>query len=378
MGYELLFLLIGVFDVHMTGDNPFECGAINTQQGYQLLEAFNYAIQYVNDKKGMFKDKFKGITLGGIGLDACKSATRAGNLVANVHSGFLPLKSANSRIDPDRINVYIGPYGSDMSARVSEVLNVIGIPEISFGSTSVVFKDKQKYPYFLRTVPADDKLARAMVSILQRRKVEYVQVVNSPGAYGDEATSQFVQLAIKKGICVAQNITLYSNGDLTIENANLAVSSLLRKPEAKIVVTFINTDDIKILLKAVDTAPGADIFTFLGSDTWAEYQDLITGEGDTAKNAITLGVEQADLPDFDKYLESKIPGSYSDNPWFDEYYEAILQCSLTPGPNQCQQTDRPLVYTQGYKQDPYVLYTVNAVFSAALGIDYAVKVSHQL
>ena len=82
----------------------------------------------------------------------------------------------NSRVNPDRVDVYVGAYDSDTSAAVSDILDVLGVPQLSYGSTSTVFKDQARYPYFLRTVPADDKLARAMVALLKNFEIEYVQV----------------------------------------------------------------------------------------------------------------------------------------------------------------------------------------------------------
>ena len=60
-------------------------------QGFQLLEAFNYAIGVVNSKQGLFAGKLGGLTIGGLGLDACESATRASTLVSNIHAGYLPI-----------------------------------------------------------------------------------------------------------------------------------------------------------------------------------------------------------------------------------------------------------------------------------------------
>jgi hypothetical protein len=51
--------------VHESGASPYLCGAINGQYGYQLLEAFNFALEYVNNKTGMFKNKLRGVTIGG-------------------------------------------------------------------------------------------------------------------------------------------------------------------------------------------------------------------------------------------------------------------------------------------------------------------------
>ena len=77
--------------MHAAGQTPFSCGDINVKQGWQLVEAFNFAISRVNNKTGMFHNKLPGVKIGGIGLDTCSSPNRASNLVANIQSGLLPL-----------------------------------------------------------------------------------------------------------------------------------------------------------------------------------------------------------------------------------------------------------------------------------------------
>ena len=84
-----------MFDVHERGDSPYDCGDINMNQGFQLLEAFNYAIGVVNSKQGPFFGKLGGMSIGGLGLDACESATRASTLVSNIHAGYLPIMVCN-------------------------------------------------------------------------------------------------------------------------------------------------------------------------------------------------------------------------------------------------------------------------------------------
>ena len=48
-------------------------------------------------------------------------------------------------------------------------------------------------------------------------------------------------------------------------------------------------------------------------------------------------------------------------------FQQIYECSLTPGssrfPQECQDPDRGVVRGRNYEQDPYVLYTVNAVYA---------------
>lgn len=82
----------GVFDVHTEGQSVFDCGDINTEHGFQLLEAFHFALQQVNAKQGEFADILNGVTLGGVGLDACQSAIRGGYLVSNINNGLTTLE----------------------------------------------------------------------------------------------------------------------------------------------------------------------------------------------------------------------------------------------------------------------------------------------
>ena len=71
-------------------------------------------------------------------------------------------------MNPGRIDGYVGSLTSDISADIAHILNVLGIPQVSYGATSSVFRDKSNYPYFLRTVPGDAKLARAIVAMLNK------------------------------------------------------------------------------------------------------------------------------------------------------------------------------------------------------------------
>ncbi len=58
--------------------------------------------------------------------------------------------------------------------------------------------------------------------VLLRFDLKYIQVVNSPGTYGEEAAMELVNQARQSGVCVAQTITL-PEGDLTSESADRVV-----------------------------------------------------------------------------------------------------------------------------------------------------------
>ena len=90
--------------MHHKGANPFTCGPLNDDQGFQLLAAFNYAVGVVNSGRGLFGGRLSGVRVGGLALDSCSSAARAGNLVANLHSGYLSLSGPAGRVDADKVS----------------------------------------------------------------------------------------------------------------------------------------------------------------------------------------------------------------------------------------------------------------------------------
>ena len=59
-----------------------------------------------------------------------------------------------------------------------------------------------------------------------RFDLKYVQIVNSPGTYGEETAAEMVRHARQSGICVAQTITLPSR-DLTRESADRVVQVIV-------------------------------------------------------------------------------------------------------------------------------------------------------
>ena len=268
----------------------------------------------------------------------------------------------------------MGAFESEMSMKIADVLNVMDIAQISYGSTSMQLADRARYPNFLRSVPADDKHARAVIALLKRFDISYVQVVSSPGADDQQAAAEFVRLAAARDVCVAQSVAFEA------ADPAAAVARLVEKRAAGVVVVYLEAAHVEAFLRAVqrDAAARERRFRFVGSQKWAASVAMLSDDvGSVAVGSVTLGVETADLTDFDAYLADRRPAAGDANPWFDEYYQGLLRCSL-PGRSAYRRpcdlapsVDVP--HAPGYAQDSYVLYTVNAVYSAALGLDIALR-----
>lgn len=368
-----------LFDIHLPGGTPYTCGKINGIHGFQLMEAFNWALEYVNDKRGIFLRRLTGVKLGSLVFDVCSSPVRAGNLIANFHARNFQISTANYRIDPSRIALYIGPMTSEASVRVADILNEIGIPQISYGASSLQLRNQRRYRYFLRTVPADDMQARALIAFLKKYEIDNIQLISQFSSVGEWGRHEFVRLAILNQICISAERVIGQEGPISETEANDAINSLRVMGNASVVVIIMD-DPYPVLAAANKDDDIVDHFSFIATDKWgfglSGFANLKELDNLIARHkVVTLDVETADIPELDDYLEYKTPENYFKNPWFKEYYEYIHNCSLsgptTQYPIPCHEFTMGYSRAEFYIQDPYALYVINAVFSTALGIDAA-------
>lgn len=54
-----------------------------------------------------------------------------------------------------------------MSLQMASVLRVIQLPQISYLSTSASLGNRERYPFFLRTVPSDATQAQAILRLMK-------------------------------------------------------------------------------------------------------------------------------------------------------------------------------------------------------------------
>lgn len=370
--------IVGLFDVHKQGVTPYSCGSINDRQGLQLLEAFNFAIHYMNSKRGdLFGGKLRGIRIGGIGIDVCSSPTRAANLVANIHGGSIALSLGGGiTISPTQILAYVGPFDTQTTIRVADILSAIGVPQVTYGATGLQLQDPVKYDYFLRSVPADDKQARAIISYLKYFNLTNVQVVTSFETIGLKMTQEFERLAILNLVCITNKYVVGESGVITGSDAQSVVQRIIQNEKAKVVILLVH-DPFPILQAAGANERADDEILWVATDKWGFDQEYLDGRldgllGDRRfrDNVIIFDVETADVPMLDDYLKDKTPGNYRLNPWYQEYYDFLFGCSWNEG--TCDDT-RGISRAENYVQDPYVIYVINAVFSCGLGIHAALK-----
>lgn len=370
-------LLGGMFDVSKRGLFPFTCDMVRPQYSFQLVEAFAYAIEQVNNKQGIFSDKLRSITLGGVALDSCESAIRAGNLISDFHSGVITLSKNGDTVDPKKIKAYIGGMNTQRSMQMADVLNEIDLPQVSYAAAGMGLSDVEAYPMFSRTIPANKKQVKGIIEFLKRYNINSVQLINSPGAYGEDGANEFMKVAEMEKVCVSQNITFKDNGTVTVQSATEVVNLLLNRPNSTVVVTFLETDYINQFLRSiVHNKKANNKFRFVGSQAWGKNTAVYKGAESQIQNTIAFNVDTGNVPGFNEYLASKSPNTYIRNPWFSNFFQEIYQCTLPgsslPYQKPCTEIDRSVV-NDNYEQEAYVMYVVEAVYTAAIGLDTTLR-----
>ncbi|XP_049577938.1 metabotropic glutamate receptor 3 [Syngnathus scovelli] len=368
-------VLGGLFPVHEKGGGMEECGRVNEDRGIQRLEAMLFAIDAINRDPVLLP----GVTLGVHILDTCSRDTYALEQALEFVRASLTKVDDSEFICPDgsyalqddnplAIAGVIGGSFSSVSIQVANLLRLFQIPQISYASTSAKLSDKTRYDYFARTVPPDFYQAKAMAEILRFFNWTYVSTVASEGDYGETGIEAFEQEARMRNICIATSEKVgRSNAKKSYE---AVIRQLLQKPNARVAVLFLRSDDARELLAA---AAGLNAsFIWVASDGWGAQESIVKGNEVTAEGAITLELAANHVPEFNRYFLSLNPYKNLRNPWFKEFWEQRFQCSLGNGGGEAPLSpcDKDLSMDKvNFEPESKIMFVVNAVYAMAYALN---------
>ncbi|XP_026504717.1 metabotropic glutamate receptor 3 isoform X1 [Terrapene carolina triunguis] len=362
-------VLGGLFPINEKGTGTEECGRINEDRGIQRLEAMLFAIDEINRDNYLLP----GIKLGVHILDTCSRDTYALEQSLEFVRASLTKVDEAEYMCPDGsyaiqenipllIAGVIGGSYSSVSIQVANLLRLFQIPQISYASTSAKLSDKSRYDYFARTVPPDFYQAKAMAEILRFFNWTYVSTVASEGDYGETGIEAFEQEARLRNICIA---TSEKVGRSNIRKSyDSVIRELLQKPNARVVVLFMRSDDSRELIAAANRFNVS--FTWVASDGWGAQESVVKGNEHVAYGAITLELASHPVKEFDRYFQSLNPYNNHRNPWFRDFWEQKFQCSLQNRKPHRKACDKHLnINSSNYEQESKIMFVVNAVYAMA-------------
>ncbi|KAJ8021489.1 Metabotropic glutamate receptor 3 [Holothuria leucospilota] len=388
-------MLGGLFQIHRSSDND-TCGPLSPQSHMQALETMVYVVRKINQN-----DTFlRGFRLGVLAFDDCSQ--EAYSLEQAVHfvdgSDFFMNKIEKDKKheivcsngtdeesglpNGQRNTAYnvagvVGAAASVNSIQVANLLKLFKIPQISYWSTSPDLSNKDRYPYFFRTVPPDHHQARAMIEILRYFNWTYVTVIHENSNYGIRGAEEVQRLAREYGICIAATEMLPRDGGKSGEEEyDGIVKRLNRRPKARVVILWTAESTIPLLLQAIKKSGEKNRFIFLGSDGWSGRRYSTEHNEKILEGAITVQPMADPIRDFDNYLAELHPSEHSQtNPWFDEFWEMHFNCSLGHRGEEtklattqryvepCNPSDR--LSASNFKQDGQLQFVATAVLAMA-------------
>ena len=369
-------LLIGVFPTHSSKlGSPFECGEYKRNQIHRILpEAFFYGLKKMRDRTG--------IAFGGIAFDSCDSAPQTIRTITDFVAGDVKLSSPGTSryIDPKKARFVLGGFNSGVTVPLTMLLTNLGIPVVSYAASSPDLDDRLNFPYFLRSVPSDVEQAKAMVSVIQEMKWEYVSVLYVDNNYGTKGKQAFIDIATTAGICVTKPPLALSQ--VRKENEDNDVLTLLRNQKPEVVVLFVIEERVAQFLhnqqEQFERIGQSDNIVYLASEDWGQSQHVLQQGKARTLGSITLRLESsnsADKASFADYMTGKSLSTQTVyNPFFNELWANEFQCSPDATFDSrfkipCAENLKiPGAMATEWENNQRIVHTLNAMYAIGDGI----------
>ncbi len=361
------FVLGGLFPIHTGGA---ACGEVRLERGLERMEAMLFAIDKINSDESLLQ----GLTLGYDIRDTCNSENIGLDETVDLvlTSSQLDIASCqstqnlgvNETLKPPTSGI-VGAAASRVSVPVASLVRLFTTPQVSYASSSAILSNRDRYEYFYRTIPPDNLQARAMIDVMLHFGWAYVSTIYSLNPYGEPGINEFQTLAAANGICIDRDVGI--SDDFSDAQFDALAQDLISS-DANVVILFTSQDSAEKLLRFIADSAASRRFIWIASDAWARSINVVQQFNDTAAGLYGFSPLTEHLDDFQTYFSSLTLDSNLRNPWFEEFYMAVANCTtnetINPGLPPC---DRNSNVTQlpSYQQGNFIPLVVDAVYTYA-------------
>ncbi|XP_038071228.1 metabotropic glutamate receptor 3-like [Patiria miniata] len=323
-------------DINLGGLIPVhfgDCEATPTMWSLQLIEAMVFAIEEINNRSDLLPTISIGFDIRDscfdedVGLlSALSLVDRGASLIDQPDESSLCKN--NSQDLSKKVVGIVGPLKSSVSIVVGSVADLQKLPMIAFAATSDELSDKERFPYFLRTVPPDRLQATAMVDIITHMGWEYISIIYLADTYGIRGAHALARLAGSRGVCVAHLLPIQqvpSRSELE------EISALLWESyKARVLVVFAGPEPATELVNAVENTSNVnDHFIWLGSESWVHSLSRLNKI--PPKGALFLSLHNPEPDGFFEYISNLNRDTIQKNPWFESFlsnWEVLHNCTI--------------------------------------------------
>ncbi|NXR63436.1 GRM1 protein, partial [Rhadina sibilatrix] len=362
-----------------------KCGEIREQYGIQRVEAMFHTLDKINADPVLLPN----ITLGSEIRDSCwHSSVALEQSIEFIRDSLISIRDdrdggtrciSDSQTQPQTrvkkpIAGVIGPGSSSVAIQVQNLLQLFDIPQIAYSATSIDLSDKTLFTSasLLHVAPATAPPVLTCPPLLSFSFSSWVPCqCPGQGNYGESGMEAFKELAAQEGLCIAHSDKIYSNA------GEKSFDRLLRKlrerlPKARVVVCFCEGMTVRGILIAMRRLGVLGEFLLIGSDGWADRDEVIEGYEPEANGGITIKLQSPEVLAFDDYYLKLRLDTNTRNPWFPEFWQHRFQCRI-PGhplenPNFQKNCTGNESLEENYVQDSKMGFVINAIYAMAYGL----------
>lgn len=318
------FNIVGLYPIHgHTSTNAFRYN----HNGLIWSEATKYYIDEINRSDKLLK----GVRLGYVIYDTCSELYLALPSILEISLDADMITGNKKTISTRReclcynnsVTSYIGVVGdaaSSMSKKVSALLSVSNMPQISYSSTSIELSNKETYPSFLRTIPSDDFQVKLIVAVVRHFNWSYVSVVASDDAYGRIGVQQLVP-ALKriKGMCLAAEEIFNTDIEDRTE-INDIVQRIKEIELSTVIILWAQQQHAKAFLEqaSIHKLYGR---IWIGTESWGHHASMLEFDPNIINGLLAVAPYSGSFPVYKKHFSEITRASYNDSPWIKHYFE---------------------------------------------------------
>ncbi|XP_041068198.1 taste receptor type 1 member 1-like [Carcharodon carcharias] len=205
------YIIGGLFQIHVESNQNHSKPKVPTckrfsDDGYIHFQTMRFAIEEINNSSSLLPN----VTLGYEIFDDCEISIDIQGAFAFVsRPPEYAVEIAQFEYKYQHLaTAVIGPLESDAAIITASILSLFGVPQISFGASSEELSDKTQYPTFMRTIPNDENQIEAIILLIQKFQWNWISVIGSSNAYGENGKFKMKSSATALGICVASESTI--------------------------------------------------------------------------------------------------------------------------------------------------------------------------
>ncbi|XP_046403373.1 uncharacterized protein LOC124168988 [Ischnura elegans] len=371
------FYLAASLGVHEPSPRPLECSGEVSTDGMLQLEALLWAVEQANKNGSLLPPS---VRLEVIAMDTCGSAQKTSrdvaNLIGEAEGGAMDKGrsgAGKSNSMATRMVAFVAAGGTELTKPAVDILAPLGVAVLAPEATGSVLRTRKKHaPYPLRLSPGNAARASALLALLSRLQwTSFSAIFLEDGVEYEDAFRLVEKEARGRGLkmVASAGLPLTEQGDESGTRATreaLRTVERLRAEGVKAVLLLLPPREVDLLLTTAremrtkgQMAPGGITWVGLGAE------DVFEKHRDQAQGALILRPKVGWVQEFEKHFKDLNVTSNMRNPWFSDFWASVFHCRGAA----CHSGLYRNLHSYHVKQNPYVVNTINAVFSIAHALE---------